>query len=198
MENLDALDKAFGEAKGKQLGGFDIFPENTKVKAVIISQKSVQLGTEQTAAVDTEWEIMEPAEVKGIKTKGKKIFGHKFWFTTKNIEYLKGNLITLDWPGTKDGRKVTSLLRNEDKSLIGLGAEIQLGVESYQEKDKQTKELVFEANPDRPGEMRPKMRWKNIIKFITGPFKYTGTITPKDGGSPDTASPTDPDSDIPF
>jgi hypothetical protein len=152
LNTFDEIDKAFGQAEAAKpmSGGFTPLPEGTRVRLAVIDQRGARVGQNQTPVCKVTFEVMEPAaDFRGEwdpSWKGRKVW-HDLWITPANVSYLKRDLNFLGWTG----KKVSALMDASDSSLMALGAEAVLGVESYEDKNGNTAQ-------------------KNVVRFFTGPW----------------------------
>jgi hypothetical protein len=131
-----------------------------------MDQKFVQVGQKQTPVCKVTFEVVSPKEYAGERPS--KIW-HDFWMTVPNVSYLKRDLKILGW----DGDRISILSQSDNASLIGLGADVTVGVEEYENKD---------------GEKRTK----NTIKFFNAIYKHQGDEAGAEAGAGDSGE------DIPF
>lgn len=146
-------------------GGWTVIPEGTKVKVVAMDQKYTEVGQKGTPVCKVTFEVVAPTQYAGPHPV--KIW-HDFWLTIPNVSYLKRDLEILGW----QGEKLSILKQGDDGSMIGLGAEVTVGVEKYQDKHDET-------------------RTKNVIKFFNATYKHQGVGAEAGATSAD-------DEDIPF
>lgn len=144
----DDIDKAWQTAEPAKAGGaaYDPIPEGTKVNLVITSQKPAYVGQNQTPCVKVVFECVDEAYAD------RKVW-HDFWVTEANVKYLKRDLGILGWKG----QKLSDLMREKDTSLMCLGANATVGVESY--------EKVLDSG-------EAVTRQKNTIQFFNETFTY--------------------------
>lgn len=146
-EDIDkAWQNATPAAAGSSGGNFEPIPEGTKVNLVVTDQKPKYVGGNQTPCCKVTFECADEAYAD------KKVW-HDFWITGPNVDYLKRDLGVLGWKGDK----LSDLMREEDNSLMALGANVTVGVETY--------EKVMDSGDTQ-------VRHKNVIKFFNAPFQY--------------------------
>lgn len=193
LEDLGKLDAQFAgtEAASAGVGSFEVIPEDTKVAVIVKKQTGDMVGQNQTPVCKITFEVVAPAVY------AKKKIWHDFWLTEANLKYLKRDLTTLGWQSPPN--KPTQLMQATDASLLNLGAQVTVGIEQYQAKDKQTGQLLFVPVD---GQQVPDMRKKNVIKFFNAPYKAAPPAAPAPSMPPPAAIPPQvqpiPGDDIPF